>query len=70
MSDMLNEFERALKNHDWYYDYSDDGGVWRRGMEENDKIRRMRARLIEQGQQSDVDRLWQQYCPWAEGAKS
>lgn len=70
MSDILSEFEDALKHHDWYYDYSDDGGVWRRGMAENDRIRRMRAQLIEQGQQREVDRLWMQYCPWAQEAKS
>ena len=25
------ELLKCLKAHDWYYDYSDDGSVWRRG---------------------------------------
>lgn len=27
----LQEYEELLKNHDWYYQYSDDHGVWDRG---------------------------------------
>lgn len=27
----LDEFIQELQCHDWYYEYSDDGSVWRRG---------------------------------------
>jgi hypothetical protein len=27
----LDDYLKTLKHHDWYYSYSDDGGVWRRG---------------------------------------
>jgi hypothetical protein len=27
----IEEFFNACKNFDWYYSYSDDHGVWRRG---------------------------------------
>ena len=26
-----SHFAKALRSHDWYYGYSDDGNVWRRG---------------------------------------
>ena len=28
----LREFDNLLASHDWFYDYSDDYGVWQRGM--------------------------------------
>lgn len=27
----FNEYETRLKNHDWYFEYSDDHRVWRKG---------------------------------------
>lgn len=27
----IQEYWDALKAHDWYYEYSDDGSVWRKG---------------------------------------
>lgn len=70
MSDMLKEFEKALRNHDWYYDYSDDGRVWRRGVAEADSIRNMREQLVKDGHQLAVDALWAEHCPWAKEPKS
>ena len=34
----LNEFWKMLHNHDWTYEYSDDGSVWRRGQKQFDEI--------------------------------
>jgi len=34
----LNEFWKKLRNHDWTYEYSDDGSVWRRGQQQFDEI--------------------------------
>lgn len=28
----------ALNRHDWFYDYSDDPGVWRRGADEHRRL--------------------------------
>lgn len=27
----IEEYQLMLDNHDWYYDYSDDHRVWRKG---------------------------------------
>ena len=26
-------YAKRLKNHDWFYEYSDDGSVWRAGLQ-------------------------------------
>jgi len=34
----FDEFRRWVRNHDWYYDYSDDINVWRSGRQQAEKI--------------------------------
>lgn len=34
----LSEFYTELGYHDWYYEYSDDHGVWRRGREDYGRL--------------------------------
>lgn len=35
----LNEFYKLLEKHDWFYDYSDDSRVWRKGQQSMSVIR-------------------------------
>ena len=42
---MPGKFEKALKGHDWYYQYSDDQSVWRRGRDQWKKICRIQTEL-------------------------
>jgi len=37
------EFFNRCKNHDWYYDFSDDYRVWQRGTAARDELRRLIA---------------------------
>ena len=37
----LQELEKLLKSHDWYFSYSDDGRAYRKGRDEQDKIRKL-----------------------------
>jgi hypothetical protein len=40
----MNEKEKyieLLKNHDWYYEMSDDHNVWKRGLENEREIKRL-----------------------------
>ena len=39
------EFGSKLKTHDWYYAYSDDHRVWRRGNEASGRLRVAREEL-------------------------
>jgi hypothetical protein len=34
----LKDFDMMLEHHDWYYNYSDDGGVWRAGEQAQDRL--------------------------------
>jgi hypothetical protein len=54
----MTEYEMKLRQMDWWYQYSDDGRVWRQGNED--------YKILEQLQKSvDPDRiLWNKYCPW------
>lgn len=38
---LVNEFVKMLGAHDFWFQYSDDGGVWRRGQQSQDNIMRM-----------------------------
>lgn len=35
---MKSEFGKSLRNHDWYYAYSDDHRVWTKGREAQQKL--------------------------------
>lgn len=35
----FNAYILAMSKHDWYYDYSDDGNVWRRSEAQHQAIR-------------------------------
>ena len=37
----LNEYDKLLRGHDWYYNYSDDGRVWRAGESVQSQIVRL-----------------------------
>lgn len=52
-----DEYISALKRHDWFYEYSDDHSVWRRGSDE-------RSKLYAACSEHDPDRsIWNQYAP-------
>ena len=36
---MRSEFAKKLKSHDWYYGYSDDHSVWKRGRAAAERLR-------------------------------
>lgn len=51
----LEDYRKALAEHDWFYDFSDDHGVWVRGQEQRNNLHRMAKRL-------DPDLvIWKQY---------
>lgn len=59
MSKELNvdDYINMLKNHDWFYEYSDDHRMWVRGKDQ-------RAAILEAKKDLDPDYiLWNQYCP-------
>ena len=45
----LKELEKLLKTHDWYFPYADDGRSYRKGRDEQDKIRKLADSIGEEG---------------------
>jgi hypothetical protein len=43
----IEEFDRRLSRHDWYFAYSDDGGVFRAGDREADELLRVAMQSAE-----------------------
>jgi len=65
MNENLINLERLLQFHDWYFDYSDDHSVWKKGMAQRDAINQEQKRLISNGLATveEVQELTQKYAP-------
>lgn len=61
----LAELAKKLQYHDWYYNYSDDHSVWRRGEERSAQIQGEIKYLNSLGLEQQTLALWEQYCPWS-----
>ena len=49
MSEDMERYEQLLQDLDWYYDYTDDGVVWRRGRAQFEEANKLRIKLDQQG---------------------
>ena len=65
MNESLAILEKLLKSHDWYFDYSDDYSVWKKGMAERSAINQEQKRLVNDGlaTEAEVQELTQKYAP-------
>ena len=65
MNESLVVLEKLLRSHDWYFDYSDDYSVWKKGMAERSAINQEQKRLIDSGLATveEVQELTQKYAP-------
>lgn len=60
----LEQFEEMLQWHDWYYEYSDDHRMWRKGNASAQSIAMAKKQLLRDGIDKDViDELYSQYAP-------
>jgi len=59
MSNATTNLEQLLQGHDWFYEYSDDNGVWRRGNERHNQILREMRTIGEPA----ATELWNRYAP-------
>lgn len=58
---IMEKLKTLLKNHDWYYDRSDDMRAWRRGNESNKQIH---SAMMELGNTPEVIELYNQHKPY------
>jgi len=62
-SDLLQELKQKLLTHDWYYMYSDDSRVYRRGIEQADEIRALMTQAKTFGCELRAKTLFESYRP-------
>lgn len=60
----LTTLETLLKQHDWYYHYSDDHRVWKRGKAQSEEIQRQRNICCSAGFDNVAEELYKKYCPF------
>lgn len=53
----LDEYTQALQKHDWYFEYSDDHNVWKKGNEAAKKLRAAQTQL------DPLGTIWNQHAP-------
>lgn len=54
----MEELEKMLKSHDWFYAFSDDPKVYMKGYESMDRIQK---KMIELGNTTEVKQLYTKY---------
>lgn len=53
----MEDYIKALKAHDWYYEYSDDHSVWTRGRASKVALNAMQLVY------DKAYAIWNQHCP-------
>lgn len=56
----LSEFYNLCLRHDWFYSFSDDQSMWRRGQNQRDEINRVRK------QGEEFEALFQEFVSYRE----
>ena len=63
MNTKLKTLEKLLKNHDWFYQYSDDYSVYERGQNAWNTINEVINALKDAGFGKEADDLYDKYLP-------
>lgn len=58
----LEMFDQLCKSHDWYYEYSDDHTVWKKGRAAESKLVN-RWHWMKQRYPAATEAIWNSYCP-------
>lgn len=54
---MMEEYIQKLLSHDWFYEYSDDHKVWKKGVNQ-------RGEILDLQQELDASyEIWNKYAP-------
>jgi hypothetical protein len=62
IKELFTTFENLLKGHDWLFDFSDDHSVWKRGLEQRERLRSIALTLGKEDAER-VSNLWNALCP-------
>ena len=67
--ELLQAYKDALAKHDWYYQYSDDPYVYRKGQRTASTIRECKFKCIKAGLEKEVEEVYQQFLEYQAKAK-
>lgn len=59
----LEMFNDMCKNHDWYYNYSDDHRVWKAGVAAESKLKARFRTLLNGNLKESAQAIFDTYCP-------
>ena len=59
--ELLQAYKDALANHDWYYQYSDDPYVYRKGQRTASTISEYKSKCIRAGLEKEAEEVYQQF---------
>jgi len=65
IKDLKTEFSNDLEYHDWFYDFSDDHSVWKKGFNARKQLENVALTLVKtkQATPKEVSILWNFYAP-------
>jgi len=61
--DLLLQYEKALTQHDWYYEMSDDNRWYERGLREKKNISNLIKQLADAGEIKKAEEIWKKIAP-------
>lgn len=61
IEDKLEEFEELCKVHDWFYDYSDDHSVWKKGEAMQKEINAKYSELLKLNKGAEARQISKKY---------
>ena len=64
----LEMFEKMCKEHDWYYEYSDDHRVWQKGRDAYSKLVSKYA-MMDKQYPAATQAIWETYNPFLKSNK-
>ena len=59
----LDELKQLCSAHDWFYSFSDDHKVWKKGSAQISKIRECMLGLQEQGMGKEAKQVYENWKP-------
>ena len=59
--ELLQAYKDALAKHDWYYQYSDDPSVYRKGLRTQEDICIASTKCIRAGLEKEAEEVYQQF---------
>lgn len=60
-NDLVKLLDKKMKQHDWYYGFSDDSRVHRNGKMERQEIVSIMQKLHDLGAEKESKKLWDKY---------